>query len=56
MNLGDTLPAYEIVQPSSPLNEGRGMNLGDTGPKDTGGRSERMALNEGRGMNLGDTR
>ena len=36
------------------LNEGRGINPGDTAPLDQG-RNRRLALNEGRGINPGDT-
>ena len=37
-----------------PLNEGRGMNPGDT-LRRLGGAKDSAALNEGRGMNPGDT-
>ena len=55
MNPGDTTGAALTTANQAALNEGRGMNPGDTRrptPLTTAGTS---TLNEGRGMNPGDT-
>ena len=56
MNPGDTRPSKYTGASSSALNEGRGMNPGDTLNHGAFGNIVRTALNEGRGMNPGDTR
>ena len=55
MNPGDTAPRRGWAAGAlAPLNEGRGVNPGDTpGPRQAG--SGRSPLNEGRGVNPGDT-
>ena len=57
MNPGDTGPdvAAGVLAPPGPLNEGRGVNPGDTSASASGSCSARP-LNEGRGVNPGDTR
>ena len=54
MNPGDTRDPHLGCPPSVALNEGRGMNPGDTWRGGPAGL-RRSPLNEGRGMNPGDT-
>ena len=57
MNPGDTRSARRAsISGASALNEGRGVNPGDTWRlSNTAGTSEKPTLNEGRGVNPGDT-
>ena len=56
MNPGDTGHVLLNRIPVPALNEGRGMNPGDTHPESSRPCAPRRALNEGRGMNPGDIR
>ena len=56
MNPGDTQDHRALLALAWSLNEGRGMNPGDTPALPPPYRRPRFALNEGRGMNPGDTR
>ena len=55
MNPGDT-PGFDAPRPAdeAPLNEGRGVNPGDTTPA-CPAEARSCPLNEGRGVNPGDT-
>ncbi len=56
MNPGDTPALAELDTALGALNEGRGVNPGDTRPDPCRGAMLSPALNEGRGVNPGDTR
>ena len=56
MNPGDTRYPPKTSRSGSSLNEGRGVNPGDTADPQRAQRSLGVPLNEGRGVNPGDTR